>query len=74
MLRLRRLRPLRLRPLRRLRPDLLPEPSRAVLLAGAIWEKFAIPFTSPVGRFALRVPLWPPTIKQALGGHEKCLT
>jgi uncharacterized membrane protein len=53
VLRLRRLRPLRLRPLRRLRPDLLPEPSLAVLLAGAIWVKFAIAFTSPVWSFCL---------------------
>ncbi len=46
MLRLRRLR-LRLRRLRR-RPLRLPEPSLAVLLAGAIWVNFAICFTSSV--------------------------
>ncbi len=61
MLRLRRLRPLRpLRPLRRLPPDLLPEPSLAVLLAGAIWVKFAIPFTSPVWSLCLTSPTMAP--------------
>ena len=49
MLLLRRRR--RRRRLRRrlLPPELLPEPSLAVLLAGAIWVNFAIPFTSQVG-------------------------
>ena len=37
---------LRLRRLRRLRPDLLSVPALAVPLAGAIWVNFGIPFTS----------------------------
>ncbi len=60
--------------LRRLPPDLLPEPSLAVLLAGTIWVNFAISLSPLFGRFALRPLLWPPTISRALGGHEKGLT
>lgn len=73
LLRLRRLRPLRLR-LRRLPPDLLPEPSLAVLLAGTIWVNFAISLSPLFGRFVLRLLLSPPNISGALRGDEKGLT
>jgi hypothetical protein len=41
---------------RRLLPELLPEPSLAVLLAGAVWVNFAMPFASPVRSLCLTSP------------------
>ena len=68
-----RLRLRRLRRWRRLRPDLLPEPSRAVLLAGATWVKLAIPFTSPVRSLRPVCSTMAPLIRGTLGGREKGL-
>ncbi len=70
---LRLIRLLRRRLWRRLRPDLLSEPALAVVLAGAICANFAIPCTSPCGRFALPPLLWRPDIRQVLQGDERSL-